>query len=136
MRNERNPLLSICVPTYNRSKLLKASLLSILEQIEGREDDVELIVSDNCSTDDTADVISSLQKNMNFVYHRNSENIGAGANFYLLANELARGKYCWLIGDDDFLRKDSLGRLLEILKTNTDVDVVLHECPAHNIEAG
>ncbi len=124
----KKPLLSICIPTFNRSKLLKASLLSVLEQIDGYEDDVEVIVSDNCSSDDTEQVIHSLQIFRPFKYNRNKENIGAGQNFYLLTNELANGEYCWLIGDDDFLRKDSLPRLIKMLKDNPNIDLFYLNC--------
>ena len=52
--------LSICIPTYNRAKILSASLDSIVcQEIFCKTDKVEVIVSDNCSTDDTREVVSS-----------------------------------------------------------------------------
>jgi glycosyltransferase involved in cell wall biosynthesis len=120
---EKGPLLSICVPTYNRSKTLKICLASIMEQVRGYEDDVEVIVSDNCSSDDTREVVGWAQELGPIKYNRNESNIGGGLNFFLLTNQLARGEYCWLIGDDDFLRKDSLSRLLRVMKENPAVDM-------------
>ena len=120
---EKGPLLSICVPTYNRSKTLKICLASIMEQVMGYEDDVEVIVSDNCSSDDTREVVGWAQDLGPIKYNRNESNIGAGPNFFLLVNQLAKGEYCWLIGDDDFLRKDSLSRLLRVMKENPAVEM-------------
>ena len=57
MESRKGPLLSICIPTYNRSKSLRICLLSILSQTKGYEEDVEVVVSDNCSDDDTMQVV-------------------------------------------------------------------------------
>lgn len=47
------PLLSICIPTYNRSQYLKETIDSIIGQEEFKSENVEIVISDNCSTDDT-----------------------------------------------------------------------------------
>ena len=117
------PLLSICIPTFNRSSLLKVALLSLLEQMKGHEKDIEIIVSDNCSSDDTQQVAEWAKGIGPFRYNRNATNIGAGPNFMLLSNKLAQGEYCWLLGDDDFLRKGSLDRLVETIKANPEADM-------------
>ena len=49
-----NPYLSICIPTYNRSEVLKESLMQLLKY-EG--DDIEVVISDNCSPDNTEEVV-------------------------------------------------------------------------------
>jgi glycosyltransferase involved in cell wall biosynthesis len=123
MGRDKKPVLSICIPTYNRSKLLKVNLLSILEQIVGYENEIEVIVSDNCSVDDTPQVVEWAKKFGSFRYHRHEENIGAGPNFLYCSNQLANGEFCWLIGDDDFVRKGAIARLLKIIKDNPDVDL-------------
>ena len=51
------PLLSICIPTYNRAELLRSALLSLVPQVKESGGEVELVVSDNCSTDDTRRVV-------------------------------------------------------------------------------
>jgi len=128
METRKSPLLSICIPTYNRSRLLRICLLSILNQTRGYEDDVEVVVSDNCSDDDTMQVVEWAREHGPLRYHRNESNIGAGPNFFLLSNELARGEFCWLVGDDDFLRKDSLPRLILALKENPEIDMFFSNC--------
>ena len=128
MESRKGPLLSICIPTYNRSKSLRICLLSILSQTKGYEEDVEVVVSDNCSDDDTMQVVEWARGHGPLRYYRNESNIGAGPNFFLLSNVLARGEFCWLIGDDDFLRKDSLSRLILALKENSEVDMFFSNC--------
>ena len=128
MGDRKSPLLSICIPTYNRSKLLRACLLSILNQTRGYEEDVEVVVSDNCSDDDTMQVVEWAREYGPLRYHRNESNIGAGPNFFLLSNELAKGEFCWLIGDDDFLRKGALSRLILTLRENPKIDMFFSNC--------
>jgi len=55
-------LLSICIPTCNRSRLLHESLTSILNSAKGYEDKIEIVISDNVSTDDTGSVVARFQK--------------------------------------------------------------------------
>ncbi len=67
-----SPAVTVCIPTYNRRKLLAASLQSVREHSFG---DVEIIVSDNASTDDTGDYVRSLN-DPRIRYARLEENVG------------------------------------------------------------
>ena len=53
------PLLSICIPTYNRSKYLKNSIESIICQQEFLDGKVEIVISDNASEDDTPSAVKA-----------------------------------------------------------------------------
>jgi glycosyltransferase involved in cell wall biosynthesis len=116
------PLLSICIPTYNRAPLLELALQSLGPQVAQMNGDVELIVSDNCSTDRTADVVAQAQRYAPVRYHRNDENIGVASNIILLTNELATGDFCWIIGDDDMVVQGKLAKVIGIIKRNRDLD--------------
>lgn len=95
-------LLSICIPTYNRSDKLRALLDSIAAQTD-HGIAVEVAVSDNASTDDTADVIERFRAaGMTIVYHRMDENKGFDRNL-LNTVAIASGEYCWLFGSDDLV---------------------------------
>jgi glycosyltransferase involved in cell wall biosynthesis len=118
--NNQNIILSICIPTYNRSIYLSACLRSIFNQTD-LIDSVEVVVSDNCSTDDTADVVHEFKQHKNLHYIRQSENIGMSRNI-LAVVEQAVGEFCWIIGDDDFIINGSIERLVELIKKNRDVD--------------
>ncbi len=124
MESAAVPLLSICIPTYNRSRLLESALLSLAPQISRFSDTVELIVSDNHSPDRTPDIIKRAQAQCPIRSYRNTENIGAVRNMLKLVGEYAIGEYCWLIGDDDFVRDDGLERVLNVLANSTDIDFV------------
>ena len=79
------PLLTIAIPTYNRSEYLKRSLENIITQIlevDNFGESIELVVSDNCSTDNTAEVIKNLSSKYSFIkYNKNDENFGSDKNF-------------------------------------------------------
>ncbi|BET12284.1 glycosyltransferase family 2 protein [Pandoraea sputorum] len=109
--------LSICIPTYNRAGFLDTLLKSLVEQIaaSGRADDVEVLVSDNASPDDTQTVVAKFEGAIR--YWRNPENIGPDANFLKLFGE-AKGQYIWLPGDDDTVRDDTLRYILRMIDEN------------------
>ena len=118
------PILSICIPTFNRARLLECSLLALAPQLKATNGLVELIVSDNCSTDDTAEVVGRAQRLGPIRYHRNKENLGPAGNFLVLTNELASGQFAWIIGDDDLIRIDGVARVLKTLQEHPEVDYV------------
>ena len=110
--------LSICIPTYNRAAFIGATLESIISQAT---DEVEIVVSDNASSDNTKDVVLSYQKQFpRITYFRWEENMGADRNF-LKVIELAVGKYCWFLGSDDQIEKDGINYVLEALAKNIEV---------------
>src|SRR5919204_2898541 len=111
-----NPILSICIPTYNRAHLLEVSLRYLAPQAAEFSSEVELIVSDNCSTDNTPGVVAQAQRYAPIRYHRNGENIGAARNVLVLTDELALGEFCWILGDDDFVREGGIRSVMEVLK--------------------
>jgi glycosyltransferase involved in cell wall biosynthesis len=108
-------LLSICIPTYNRDVYLAVLLDSLAGEMAGLEDKVEVVVSDNASTDATQDLVARYRDTLPLRYFRNEENVGAERNF-LRAVEAARGEYCWLFGDDERLSAGALQRVVGILE--------------------
>ncbi len=94
----RKPFFSIVIPTYNRAADLRFALFCILRQSFS---DYEIVVSDNCSTDDTEDVVKEFN-NKKIRYFRNSKNLFIDVS-QRKAVERAKGTYVFLHGDDDFL---------------------------------
>ena len=115
--SERQPLLSICIPTYKRIAYLRELLPILLREVEdaNREDAgrVELVVCDNASPDGT-EAFCRETGNAGCVYFRNAENVGGDANF-LLCIERARGRHVWIFGDDELIEEGALARVLDIL---------------------
>lgn len=104
--------LSICIPTFNRSECLKECLSAVLASVAGYEYEIEVVISDNASIDDTGSVVRAFQEKHPWIrYHRNEQNIGAERNFYLLA-ALAQGDNIWIFGDDDKMEASAVARVL------------------------
>lgn len=122
-----NLKLSICIPTYNRCNYLGIALDSIFNCLtEEQSKIVEIVVSDNASPDDTEQLASDyLKKYNNIIYSRNSENIGFDRNL-LQVISLAKGEYCWILGDDDAICSDSISSILSDI-TNRKHDILLYE---------
>jgi glycosyltransferase involved in cell wall biosynthesis len=101
------PTLSICIPTYNRADRLDRLVGSLVAQIQKEpelEDNIQLLISDNCSTDNTQPICEKWAKAAPFIfYSRNTWNIGGDIN-QVRSVELAAGRYAWIIGDDDMVR--------------------------------
>lgn len=113
------PILSICIPTYNRSKCLEDCLKSIVSQFGNKEvfEQVEVIISDNASTDSTTEVVKKFQHTFsNIHYFKNDTNLGFDRNLILVV-EKSSGEYCLTLGDDDGFFEGSILYLLEKIKT-------------------
>jgi len=111
------PLLSICIPTYNRADVLVQCLESIVTN-DGFGDDVEVVVSNNCSTDDTEEIClkySSLYPNIK--YFKNDTNIGADRNI-LHVLELGTGTFLKLSNDYCRFHPKSIEFFKEVIKKN------------------
>lgn len=120
MENDiKQPLLSICIPTWNRAQFLKLSLDSIKKQLSDIDNGkLEILVSDNCSTDSTPELVRSyMDEGMPIKYNRNNENKGADWNF-LKCIQLAASKYILLLGDDDILLPGTVQYLISVLEKN------------------
>lgn len=117
-RDQQLPLLTIAIPTYNREKYLDLCLSQLCGQLEPFKNIIEFIISDNCSPDNTTQIVNQyIQQGHNINYIRNTENIGADRNMEQCFR-LANGKYFWLFCDDDLLLDDRLKDIMAILQKN------------------
>lgn len=115
------PRLSICIPTYNRATFLSECLESVYESVSGNEQFVEIVVSDNCSTDSTLEVVESFKEKLfNIRAWSNKDNIGSELNI-LTAGKAGRGDYIWILGDDDKIAPNAIPTVLKYLDANTDI---------------
>lgn len=113
---ENKPLLSICIPTYNREKYLKECLDSVINQEWFNEEEIEIVISDNASTDNTKQLVATyIKKHTNIIYHRNDINIWPLKNFIKLP-DYAHWEYIWYLSDDDMLSDIGLKTTLEVIK--------------------
>lgn len=124
-----NPLLSIAIPTFNRKDCLKECLESIFSQFSDQNISnlVEVVISDNASTDGTEQIIEEYKKKyQQITYKKNPVNFGVDKNILQVA-EMSAGKYIWFLGDDDALFSDALLTVLNILKTEK-ADYLIVNC--------
>lgn len=113
--------LSICIATYNRAKFIAETLDSILSQLQH---DVEVVVVDGASPDNTAEVMSQYATQYAALrYYRETENSGVDGD-YDKAVGYANGEYCWLMTDDDLLHPGAIKKVLDRLQEKTDLVIV------------
>lgn len=106
------PLVSVGLPVRNGAEVIEGALRSVLAQ---RHEDLELVISDNASTDGTEEICRSYARSDSRVrYHRQPEHIGGLANVVQVMHR-ARGTFLKWIGDDDWLAPSYLSRCLERL---------------------
>lgn len=113
-------ILSYCIPSYNRSLYLYKCLVSIASQATKFS---EIVVIDDCSEEDIDNVISKFKLNypkVNIFYKRNRNRLGFDRNLIKCVKN-ARGKYCWLVGNDDIILKNSEKEIVPYLKDDVFV---------------
>jgi abequosyltransferase len=97
---------------------LKATLASICEQMTS---DVELVISDNASEDDTQQLVANVQNRYSNVrYYRSATNEGPDRN-YLRVISYATGEYSWLFGSDDLMPAGAIDQVMSILESGHDI---------------
>ncbi len=120
-------LFSILIPTYNRAKYLKKTLESIVCLPEFlNTDKVEIVISDNASSDETKTVCEDFVRRFpdKIIYNRNETNIGAESN-YLKLLEIANGVFLKLNNDTVCFKENALFEILNYVETNMDEKPIL-----------
>ncbi|MCG3771108.1 MAG: Abequosyltransferase RfbV [Nitrosomonadaceae bacterium] len=117
-------LLTIVIPTYNRSSLLKSTLDTLSIQImPERFNEIAIVVSDNASPDSTEILVHKWiieNKNIKVSYYRNIENIGFDKNCISGARK-AKGKFIWFMSDDDSLVDGAVEKVCKALEENSEI---------------
>ena len=120
MHNTNN-LISIVLPTYNGAKYLRESIDSVLAQDHTH---FELIIIDDCSTDNTKEIVKEyLDKDARISYFRNEKNLKLPASLNR-GFSLAKGTYLSWMSDDNIYSPTALSSLLAQLQNHSDCDLV------------
>ena len=115
-------ILSICIPTYNRLDCLDNCLNSIFIASQNVKNfKFEVCVSDNNSIKDPIEIIDKYKKYYKITYNRNNENLGFALNA-IKTVKISKGKYAWLIGNDDLILPNTLNELQKIFEKNIDTE--------------
>lgn len=111
-------LLSFCIPTFNRGAFIGETLESIIRQAESN---IEIIIVDGGSTDNTAKVVEDYRSRFaNIYYYRQSFNAGVDRDM-AASVRLAHGEYCWLMSSDDVVAPGAVARICRALESGADI---------------
>lgn len=94
------PLVTIMIPTYNQEAYLEYAIKSALAQ---DYENLEVIIADDCSTDETRGIAQKYFENTRFKYYRNNTNFGKTKNYRHCLYELAGGEWVLNLDGDDYL---------------------------------
>ena len=114
------PLISICIPTYNRLQTLKEWLEHIVAQFDSEiEKKIEIVIADDASPDLRIEpmVREFMKKHPNVHYHRYTNNMWLSSNL-MHVTTFANWEYLWLMADDDCMTDFALSYVLEIIEKN------------------
>jgi glycosyltransferase involved in cell wall biosynthesis len=118
-----NPKVSIVIATYNCSKYIEEAIFSVINQ---NYENIEIIVVDDASDDNTEDRIFRLLKNYPIRYIKNEKNKGPGAarNIGIKASE---GEFISFLDADDLYLRKSIKKRIELFKINKNVGLVFSD---------
>lgn len=114
------PLVSICIPNYNNAEYVEEAIQSALNQTY---QNIEVVVVDNCSTDNSWEVISKFKQNSQIRIFQNKSNLGMIGNFRESLKH-AKGKYISFLCSDDLIDDNTVEILLEKIELSQNCSFV------------
>jgi glycosyltransferase involved in cell wall biosynthesis len=117
-------ILTIGIPTWNREQQLRQLLDDLLHASQYLKD-VEVLICDNGSSDQTQQMIISYKdSSLKINSHRNEKNIGFDRNFIKICS-LAKGRYLWVLGSDDRINESYLIQIINFLKEGGETPTLI-----------
>jgi glycosyltransferase involved in cell wall biosynthesis len=116
------PLVSFCIPTYNRGRYLRSLLEMMAQQLPRFPHACEVVISDNGSSDDTPDVVAAFADRLPIRAFRHDSNLGGSANWHHVISK-AQGTYVIYVADDDGLLLERVATVVSLLCTQPQVGV-------------
>ncbi len=130
-------ILSILIPTYNRSIYLEKNLKILKNHIDKLKEsrNIEIVISNNCSPDDTNEMIKDFIENnptLNINYFLQQENIGLEKNALAVLKQ-GKGEYVMYLGDDDYIDISYLKGVIQEIKNHKEVHCIIPSIVAVNL---
>ena len=116
------PLLSFCIPTYNRSRYLESLLETLTLQLDGFPYPYEIVIADNASPDRTGDVAREFGERLPIRYLRHDHDIGCFPNVQFVMLQAA-GRYVVYLSDDDCVLGAPLARAVAAMEADPGIAV-------------
>lgn len=116
-----NPLVSICIPTYNGANYLQEALDSVKKQTYKN---IDVVISDDASIDETLSIVNKFKKEVDFpVYIFNHNPSGIGANWNNCVKK-AKGEFIKFLHQDDVLYQECIEKMISITEKDDNVGLV------------
>jgi len=121
-----NPILSICIPTFNRCDMLENTLKSIVDtNVFQSTNEVEIVISNNCSEDETNELcLKYAEKYPQKIKYINQEQPIFSDNHIFKTMEYASGIFCKLSNDTCVYRNGALDKIVYFLKEHKEEDCI------------
>jgi len=130
--NNNKVKLSIAIPTYNGAKHIRETLDSIVCQLNNINEEIEIVISDNASNDNTPNIIKFYLDKYSYVkYFCNEKNLGADINIDLSISR-SNGRYIWLFSDDDIMVYGGLKKVLSVIDDEESLSVIFVNYSIYN----
>ena len=121
----QQPKVSIMIPTYNQKDYLRNTIISVINQ---DYDNIEIVISDDASTDDTESLVTEIIKDnpdRDIKYIRRTSNLGHIANYHDTLQNIVTGEYVLnLDGDDFFIDMTYIRSCVELIEKHPDIKLV------------
>lgn len=122
MAIHQKPLVSVLIPAYNHDNYVKEAILSVIKQTYGY-DNIQLIVTDDYSKDNTAEVICKLSEKYKFTVIKHTKNLGVCETLNKMIS-ISDGEYIASFASDDILVSDRIENQITILKSYPNIDIL------------
>jgi glycosyltransferase involved in cell wall biosynthesis len=122
-------LLSICIPTFNRAHFLEQVLASIVDSLTIEiQSQIEIVISNNASTDKTTEIISKYQKKLlDISWNIIHQTTNIGSINVVAVTKYATGKFIWIVSDDDIVSTSSIEYILHVLQEKNNLKSLILE---------
>lgn len=125
--SQPRPRMTIVIPTVNRPQLVGRAVESALAQTA---QDIEILVSDNGSTDETQEVLARY-RDPRLRFLRRGTTIPVNAHGNYLIQEQVRGEFLLALSDDDYVEPDMAARVLDLFDRRPDLSFAYTGCWVH-----
>lgn len=124
MLEEENPLVSVIIPNYNHALYIEQRIETVLNQTF---QDFELIILDDCSTDNSRDILDQYNNHPKIRLLFNEQNSGSVFKQWEKGINLAKGEYIWIAESDDYAGTNFLEELLPIIKNDKSIGLIFSD---------
>ena len=130
--------LTVGIPTYNRGKQLLESLIQICQEAQRYDKKIEILISDNASSDNTYSIVKKIQAEYDLVinYYKNDDNYGFDYNVDNVIKK-AQSNFVLVMSDDDILMKDSLSHYFSCIQHDPAINLAIGKAyfMDHNLQS-